>query len=370
MRAIVSIRIVALMRRIGASYPLGAVLLLAVSGTQPLPAQDALVAVANSEMQPIYRMIRATGGITSPRAALLSTAAGGLIARFAVDIGDVVATGDKLVELDADLARFELQGVRANLEETRNALQDARRRYQEAERLGGEQGVIAATEIESRRAEVAVLEASLAAAAARVSQYEEIVARHTVRAPFSGVVTERSAEVGEWVNPGDALLRLVATDNLQFDFRLPQADFRGLAAGQPVTLSVDSLPDQEFPGRIVAIVPVSDPGDRTFLLRVVASDVVPVGMMPGMSARMRIAVDQGYTGVVVPRDAILRYPDGRTVVWVVEQQDARTVARERLVSLGQVFDGQVEVRSGLQAGRVIVVRGNEALRDGQSVEVR
>jgi len=347
---------------------------LFVLGALSVPAvhaQETVVSVATSKSQAITQEIRATGSVTSPRAAMLSTAVGGLIDKYAVDIGDVVAAGDKLVELDADLARFELEGARAGELEIEHALQDAQRRYAEAAQLGGEQGVVAATEIESRRAEVAMLEASLAAARAAVRQRQEVLARHTIRAPFSGVVSERPAEIGEWVNPGDALLRLVATADLQFDFRLPQDAFGGLAVAMPVTLSVESMPGQDFAGRIVAIVPVSDPGDRTFLLRAAMDDGAAKGsIVPGMSARLRVVVDTGREGVVVPRDAILRYPDGRTVVWVLQPQGEKTVARERLVTLGQEFDGGIEIRTGLKNNERVVVRGNEGLRDGQLVAIR
>lgn len=353
-------------------------ILLVLAGLLVAPAsgaQDATVSVATSKTQNIVQLLRSTGSVTAPRAAMLSAAVGGLIARYAVDIGDAVTTGDLLVELDAELARWELESARAGAAQASAALADAQRRFAEAQRLSGQSSVIAETEVESRRAEVAVLEASLAVARATARQREVVVARHAVRAPFGGVVSERLAEIGEWVSPGNPLLRLVATADLQFDFRLPQSAFGSVTPQTPVTLSLDAWPGRDIVGRVAAIVPVNDPGDRTFMVRLVVDEAendagVPARIAPGMSARALISVDTGRSAVVVPRDAVLRYPDGRTAVWIVQQQDSSVIVRERRVTTGLEFDGLVEIRSGLEAGLQIVVRGNEALRDGQPVAVR
>ena len=91
---------------------------------------------------------------------------------------------------------------------------------------------------------------------------------------------------------------------------------------------------------------------------------------PGMSARATIRVDTGHESVVVPRDALLLYPDGRKTVWVADSSGAETTVHEQRVQTGQEFDGLVEIRSGLEAGVAVVTRGNEALQNGQSVELQ
>ncbi len=172
------------------------------------------------------------------------------------------------------------------------------------------------------------------------------------------------------MNPGDGLVELVATDRLRFDFRVPQSRYAQLGQDTPVSIVVDAVPDQAFAGRIQAIVPVKDPGARTFLLRVVAATDDAPQVTPGMSAQAALRIESGRNGVVVPRDALLRYPDGRRTVWVVEQEGGEPVARERRVETGVEFEGLIEIRSGLTAGASVVTRGNEILRDGQAVSLR
>ena len=105
-------------------------------------------------------------------------------------------------------------------------------------------------------------------------------------------------------------------------------------------------------------------------LRAVADQGDMQGITPGMSARAELRLDAGRQAVVVPRDAILRHPDGRRTVWIAETDGSESTVSERRVETGLEFDGVIEIRTGLEAGRSVVVRGNEALQDGQVVGVQ
>ena len=269
------------------------------------------------------------------------------------------------------MAQLALERALAEVRRRETAVADARRRFTEAEQVGAQRG-IARTQIESLRAEVSSDEAALVASQAAAREQQAIVERHTLKAPFAGVISERHAELGEWVNPGDGLLELVATDNLRFDFRVGQDNFVALSPDTPVEITLDALPERSLSGHIDTIVPVKDPSARTFLVRVLADNNeadIPLRITPGMSARGKLNIDVGRIGVAVSRDAILRFPDGRVTVWVVDTEDDLHVVRERLVSTGFEFDGVVEIVSGLADGDVVVVRGNETLQENQTVTI-
>ena len=121
--------------------------------------------------------------------------------------------------------------------------------------------------------------------------------------------------------------------------------------------------------RIGEIVPVSDPSARTFLVRAYPQGA-DLPLTPGMSASGMLRLGTERRAVVVSRDALLRHPDGRVTVWTLDQADGETVVRERQVVTGLSFDGRVVIRDGIEAGSLVVVEGNEALRDGQRVQVR
>jgi len=324
------------------------------------------VVVETATEQSITEVLRVSGTVTSRRAGVLSAAVGGLIALLDVDAGDRVEAGQVLVGLDDELVRLAVQRAEAARAQAQSALGDARRRRGEAERLRDERG-IAETEVLSLRAEVEMDEAALAAADASLAEQRALLARHTVRAPFAGVVAERMSELGEWVSPGDALLRLVSTDALRLDFRVPQTRFNAVTPETPVQVLLDAAPGETWPGTIQAIVPVNDPAARTFLLRVEAPAAPAV---PGMSARAAIRIDTGRRAVVVSRDALIRHPDGRSTVWVADGEGDGATVSERTVETGLEFDGRVELTEGLEPGARVVVRGNESLQDGQAVTVR
>jgi hypothetical protein len=117
------------------------------------------------------------------------------------------------------------------------------------------------------------------------------------------------------------------------------------------------------------VVPISDPSARTFLVRAWL-DNAEGRMTPGMSARASLRIGTGREGVVVPRDAIIRYPDGRTIVWVAAGGGEQRRVEERRVRTGIATAEAVEIREGLEVGTEVVVRGNESLRQDQEVRVR
>ncbi len=189
-----------------------------------------------------------------------------------------------------------------------------------------------------------------------------------VAAPFEGVVSRRVAEVGEWVSPGTMIVELVAIRDLTIDVPVPEVYYPRITGLTEGTAQFESMPGREFPVVVDTVVPVSDPASRTFLLRLTLEREGPA-LTTGSAARVTLNLATGDRGVVVPRDAITRYPDGRVSVWVLPGVEPTPVADERFVELGRSFNGLVHVSDGLQEGERVVVRGNEALREGQRVRV-
>lgn len=215
-------------------------------------------------------------------------------------------------------------------------------------------------------AEVAQDGAELQRAEAEAAYAKGVLERHQLRAPFTGVVSAKDTELGEWVNPGQSILTLVATQELRMDFPVSEDYLPDITPDTPATYNLGDNSRDALPATITTVVPVTNPGARTFLLRMQSKQVDP-RMIPGMSARAQLTLDTGRRGLTVPRDAILKFPDGQVVVWVVEDSSDGLQVSETRVATGVVFDGQVEILAGLAAGAKVVVQGNEALRNGQRV---
>jgi len=323
------------------------------------------VAVTTVQERDIQRVVNLTGTVTAARAARLSVATSGLVASIYVDAGSKVDAGELLLELDPELAQLQHDSARAQVEQAETALKDAKRRLQEAQRLIPQRS-IAESVVRDIEAEVASDEAALHQAQADAGYHEGILRRHQLKAPFAGVVSAKLSEEGEWINPGQAVFELVAVDDVRLDFAVSEDYLTEVRPGAAVTFSLNSDPGKTYPAQVSTLVPVTDPNARTFLLRVVAKN--PGGhILPGMSVTAALKLATGKRGVTVPRDAIIRLPSGRVLVWVVEPGPDGPIAREQPVSIGLAFDAIVEIRDGLEAGAIVVTRGNEALQNGQRV---
>lgn len=339
--------------------------------TAPVWAQNTVqVEAIEVKPQPLVEEVPLTGSVTANRISGLSTQVEGLVRDLHVDIGDRVEAGDLLLELDDELRRVDLARARAELAQAQEQWSESQRRLREAQTLA--EGSIAASEIRGLEAQVRISEAERDAAQADLRRLEAELERHQVRAPFSGTISGKSTEEGEWVSPGTTMLELVSTEQLRADFQVPQRYYPQVDSGSDVRLNFDAYPDRTFTGKIHRKVPLSSDGARTFLLRVALPEEARNMLIPGMSSSGQLRVDNDNTGLAVPRDALIRYPDGRVTVWVVTEPEwgEESQVREQLVKTGMSFSGQVEIRSGLSEGDVVATRGNEALQEGQTVELR
>lgn len=342
--------------------------LLAALFTGPVMSASAPVVVAETLHRQVIEEVPISGTVTSPRVARLSPEVSGLVAEVGVVEGRHVERGAVLLRLDATLAEIELEAAEAATEQAREELSDARRRLKDTQRLVKSRG-IAETEYEARRSEVRADSARVNLREAEQRRQHERLRRHHLLAPFAGVISRKLTEAGEWVTPGDEVIELIADRGLRVEFQVPQAYYPRIDGRVMVKVRVDALTDQEILAPIGEIVPVSDPTARTFLVRVYP-DAAGLPLTPGMSASGSLRLTHPGRRVVVSRDAVLRHPDGRTTVWIVELNDGDATVSERNVQTGLAFDGLITIRDGLEAGSTVVVEGNEALQHGQAVTIR
>jgi len=354
----------------------GLLSLFAVQAAAQSQPGVALEQVLKSE---IISEVRLNGTVSALRRSRLSPAVAGLIERVAVDTGDRVTSGDLLIALDDEIAQFDRNQASAALDQAEVRLAEARRRLDEARSVGVGRN-IAATEVSSRESNLAASQAAVAQLEAQLSRLQVELDRHNVRAPFSGVISQRGVDLGEWVVPGNELMTLVDTNNLRLDFPVPQSYYDRIS-GQSRLLVEPGSPDREpVEAEIVARVPVTDAQARTFLLR--ASGPDSLTLLPGMAVEGVLQVSTGEQGLTVSRDAINRYPEGRTTVWIAEPSAGKEPSapeepsdqqiyqvREKRVTLGASFSNRVQVLDGLEGGEQVVVRGNESLREGARVRL-
>ena len=328
-----------------------------------------VVLVSPAEQLTLFEEVPLTGTVVSPRIAEISTEVSGIVERLDVAIGDRVKAGDEILRLNSELESLTLAAAKASTERAEWALEDARRQLKDAQALSKKVQSLSASEVESLATAVRMAEAEFARSRAEEARETARLARHRLKAPFGGLISRKLVEQGEWITPGDVVVELVTLDELRIDFQVPQSVYPKLNDNSRLRISLNALPGQTFDGKIAAVIPVTDPVSRTFLVRTSITDE-QVRLLPGMSASAVLRLDSGREGVVVYRDALIRYPDGRITVWVVDIDGESATVSELPVETGLGFNGMVAVTGGLAADALVVVRGNESLRDGQQVVVR
>ncbi len=342
---------------------------LSLCGAVATAQTQARVSVETPELAEFGERFSLTGTISAERSARLSPRVDGLVAEVLVDAGDEVAAGELLLRQDDAVARQALARLQAQAAEAQAQVDESKRLLAEARQLV-DKSFVPASQVATRQADLNLAEAALASARAAQREQAELVARHRLPAPFAGVVAAKMAETGEWVQRGTPVLELIDLDSLRIDVQVPQERHAELQAGASYSLLPDAAGTTRVPAQLQALLPVIDPSARTFLLRLRPQNGDHQALLAGGSTRVEIALPAREPALAVSRDALLRRPDGSHSLFVIERGDAGGwIARERSVRVLRDAGTQVAIAEGLSADDQVVVRGNEALRDGQTIEL-
>ena len=300
----------------------------------------------------------APGSVISRMDAKVASEQSGRVVRVA-EVGDVVQAGAALAVLDDTTLRLREQEHVAELARIQAQLDLASRQEQRYAQLAAQQ-TIARSQYEQLRAERDTLVQDRARAQALLAQTRHQRAQMTVRAPFAGVVAERSVQLGEYVAGGAAVARLVDTGTREVRVRAPVDLAKFLAVGTPVLVRVDGK-EQAHP--VSAFVPVGDEASRQLELRIaLGNELVPVGS----AVEVGMPSDAPRRVVAVPRDAVILRREGDFVLRVGADGKA-----ERLpVKSGTEVGDLVEVSGAVRPGDRLVVRGGERVEPGQPVTVQ
>jgi membrane fusion protein (multidrug efflux system) len=189
------------------------------------------------------------------------------------------------------------------------------------------------------------------------------LAKHTIRAPFSGIVGIRSLSAGAFVSIGATLVNLEKIDVLKLDFKIPEIFLADIQVGQTVNVMVDALPGRSFQAEIYAIDPLIDVNGRALQVRARLANPDLV-LRPGLFARVSVKGQNERSVVLVPESAIVPRA-GETFIFRVEAGKAV----ETKVELGSRRSGQVEITNGLAPNAVVVTAGHQRLKNGARVDL-
>ena len=187
------------------------------------------------------------------------------------------------------------------------------------------------------------------------------------------VVLERRAEIGSLATAGSPMFTLADLTTLKARFNVPDFALKDFRLGQSLDLSVDAVSDASVHGRVLSLAPAADPKTRSFEIEVAVPNS-GLKLRSGMIATVHTS--GGAPGdaptqarLQVPASALVHDPTGqRYVVYTIEQNGGRSVAKAIPVEPGSLAGNEVVVLSGLTAGQRIVVMGANLLQPGDPVK--
>ena len=354
--------------------------------TQSLPT----VNVATVERSNARTELVLPGSIQAVTEAPVLARASGYIIRRLVDIGDRVAAGQVLAEMEAPELDQQIKQTRAAVQQTQSSQEQALASLQQG-RTNAElarvtaqrwnnlaaKGVVSRQEndtyqaqYESQAANVQSLEKAVAAARSNVAAAEANVARlmelktyQTVRAPFAGVITLRNVDVGTLIGEGSTLLfRIAQTNRLRTYLNVPQNDAASVRVGQAAVLVFPEMGGRQFSGTVARMASALDPSTRTMLTEVQVAN--PDGaLMPGMYAQVDLTMPRKEPPLLIPGDTLVIRGDGPQVALVAADQRVHY----QHIQIGRDYGEKIEALTGLEAGQRVVVNPGDAVREGAKV---
>jgi RND family efflux transporter MFP subunit len=340
-------------------------------------------------------VLSASGYVVAERVTVASSKVTGMVREVLIEEGMAVAAGQVVARLDDSTARKQVDLARSQLNSARLAVAESEARFTEAERtlarnrslreqnLASEAALdAAAAEHASAQARLATARSEVEVAARSAALAEQNLADYTIRAPFSGVVVSKNAQVGEMISPVSAgggftrtgICAIVDMSSLEVEVDVNEAYINRVVPGQRVEAVLDAYPDWRIPARVARIVPTADRQKATVRVRI-EFDALDPRILPDMGVQVSFleapATPAAADGaaprrrLLVPASAVVQR-DGASVVFVVHDD----AVERRAVSVGRAARDEVEVTAGLDEGATVVVAPPAELVDGARIKVR
>jgi HlyD family secretion protein len=328
------------------------------------------------------QLLTASGYVVARRKAVVSAKIQGRLADLRVEEGDRAERGEIIARLESADYAAQVDRAQAQVQRAEADLAEEQRRLGLAEKLAA-QRVVSTDDLEAARSRVRIAEAALAQAKADLDLSRAYFQNTLIRAPFSGTVVKKMAEVGESVAPippgvnistaSGAIVALADLDTLEVEADVSESNVAKLSPEQPAEVTVEAFPDRRYRAVLRQIIPTADRTKATVMVKVTILDEDD-DLKPEMSSRVTFLAAEPETPAGEPGEALelvtvpsgaLATREGRSVVFEVRDGSVRA----RPVETGGTRSGSVVVTSGLAGGERLVLDPPETMQDGDPVRV-
>lgn len=272
----------------------------------------------------------------------------GVVQKLNVEEGDFITKGQVMAQMEDEQLEIEASRAKATMDRLYNDYQRNKELF-ERKLVSAEQFENSKFEYESQKAEYELANLKL--------EYTQI------KAPISGVVSQRLIKVGNMVNTDQEVFKVTDFDPLLAVLHVPEHEMNKLRKGQTSVIQVDAIKSQTFTGQVLRISPVVDPETGTFKVTIAIKDESQK-LKPGMFGRVRIVYDTRDNALMIPKEAVMN-EDGASSVYVLNDK----LVFRRNIETGYVNGNNIEVVNGLQDGDSVVTIGQSSLQDSALVQV-
>ena len=291
--------------------------------------------------------LRATGSLQANESIQLRSEVSGIVESIHFKEGQKVQKGQLLLNINDDEILAEIE----KLKFTRKLNEDISDRQQKLlakEAISKEEYETAMTTLNTTLADIKVREAQLA--------------KHHIRAPFSGIIGLRSISEGSYLNPADNIVSLYSVNPIKIDFSVPGKYLADVNPGDKITFTTDSY-NETFHGEIYAIEPQIDPQTRSLRLRALCPND-DNKLLPGQFAKITLTLDTYDSALMIPTEAIIPELNGKKVFIY-----KNGIAESRQVETGIRTADKVQITAGLNSGDTVLTSGTLQLNQGTPVEL-
>ncbi len=350
-----------------------------------------LVTVRVRKVHKINRPITvsASGTVEAADTAKAAFQVAGKVTRVGVQEGEPVRAGQELAALDptdyqhaADAASEQRALAVSNLEQARVAYVQAEDEYQRMKKLYDRKSL---APNDFKKFEAAYLAAreryrveeegvrgpdqGAAQAALKQAEAQEKVARKRVAdtrllSPINGIVARKLIDVGDTAAAGNPVFIIMNLDPVKAKFGVPEADIGRIKIGQSATIQIPALEGENFSGKVTLVGVAAEPSSRTFTVEIKVPNPRTI-LRAGMIAEAQIQTDKMINSLSLPGEAVVRDPQGVTLVYVYYPDQKRVYSRR--VDTGSVYGREVEIQKGLGEQDLVVIAGQQRLTEGMMV---
>jgi membrane fusion protein, multidrug efflux system len=315
------------------------------------------VSTIRAEMQDWQPALKAVGSLRAVKGADLASEVAGIVEDIHFESGDDVEEGKVLVHLrdEDDVAKLQALEAQARLADIT---------------LNRDQKQLKAQAV--AQATVDADAANLNSANALVEAQRALLAKKTIRAPFAGRIGVRSVDVGQYLNPGTAVVTLQQLDPIYVDFYLPEQSLAQIQTGQKVFAVIDAHTEKTFEGEVTALNAKVDSNTRNILVRATFKNAERL-LLPGMFANVTLATGAPQRFITLPQTSITYNPYGNTI-YAVETKEAEggkssLTARQVFVTTGDTRGDQIAILTGVKEGDEVVTSGQLKLHNGSPLAI-